>query len=142
MKSIKTILPFIFAIVLTACGDGQSKKVISSYDNGQPSKVRFYNKENQCIREVEYYENGLVYIEGAIKNDLRDGEWISYFPDGKVQSKGFFKDGLRTDKASIYYENGNLWMEGFYSHDHKCGEWIHYDELGYEILRVDCGDCD
>ena len=132
----------IMAFALASCGDGLTEKVISTHKNGQPAKILFFDKENKCVREVDYHDNGFVYMEGAIKNDLRDGEWISYFKDGKVQSKGFYKDGLRTGKALVYHENGNLWMDGYYCNDHKCGEWIHYDEQGYEVSRSNFGDCD
>ena len=129
-------------LMLASCGDGQKSKVISSYDNGQPAKVRYYDKGGQCIREVEYHEDGKLYMEGGIKNNLRDGEWTSYFPDGKVQSKGYYENGIRLGKALVYYENGNLWMEGLYSNDKMCGEWIIYDEQGYEIGRPFYGECD
>lgn len=129
-------------MVLAGCGDQLRKEVVSSYGNGQPAKVYYYDKENQWVREESYHDNGLLMMEGAIVDGLREGEWVSYFPDGKVQSKGFFHEGIREGKSLVYYENGHLWMDGFYNNDRKCGEWIFYDEQGYEIERRNFGPCD
>ena len=129
-------------LMLASCGNGLTEKVVNTYANGQPSKVYYYDREGQWVREIEYYESGLVKMEGSVENDLRNGEWIAYFPDGKIQSKGSFKDGVRVGSSKVYYENGHLWMDGFYMDDHKCGEWIFYDEQGYETNRVNYGSCD
>ena len=143
MKNIATIISFMLAMACVSCGHGlQMEKVITRYENGQPSKVYYYDREGNWVREIDYYENGFVMMDGRIENDLRNGEWTSYFLDGKVQSSGEFKDGLRVGKAKVYYENGHLWMDGSYVDDHKCGEWIFYDEQGYETTRVNYGPCD
>ena len=80
----------LFAAMLTSCGDGLTEKVMSTFDNGRPSKSYFYDRDGRWVREVDYHENGMVMMEGPVENDLRNGEWTSYFPDGKVQSSGEF----------------------------------------------------
>lgn len=138
--SFLKFLPLMSMLVLAACGNGLEEKVVSSYDNGKPAKVRVYNRENQCVREVDYYDNGTVMMEGEMKDGVRNGEWISYFLDGKVQSTGFFENDVRTGKSLVYYENGNLWMDGSYKNGKKSGLWIYYDEQGYETFRYDYGE--
>ena len=142
MSKFSKLLSLLIAFVLTSCGDSLKEKVVSRYDNGQPAKVKYLDKEDVCVREVEYYEDGKLYMEGPIKDDLREGEWFAYFPDGKVQSSGIFVQGKNHGKHQIFYENGQLWMDGYYKEDQKCGEWIIYDEQGYEIARLNYGDCD
>lgn len=143
MKKYFSIAIALFSLIaLVGCREKLREEVVTTYENGQPAKVYYYNKENQWVREVDFHENGAVYIEGEIKNDQRTGEWTSYFLDGKVQSKGYYVDGLRTGKALVYHENGQLWMDGSYSNDHQCGEWIYYDEQGYEVMRKTFGPCD
>lgn len=135
---------FIFALlfVFASCGNnnGLTERVITTFDNGQPAKVRLYDKDNQCVHEVHYYDNGALYMEGDKKGDLREGEWVSYFLDGKVQSTGYFENDLRTGRSLVYYENGNLWMEGYYKEGKQVGLWIYYDEQGYETFRIDRGE--
>ena len=140
---MKKILGFVSLLVfLVSCNSKLSEEVVSTYDNGQPAKVYCYDKDHVKVAEKEYHENGLLKMEGPIVDGVRNGEWVSYFPDGKVQSTGTYKDGLRVGKAKVYYENGNLWMDGYYANDHQCGEWIFYDEQGYEDFRSDYGPCD
>ena len=104
------LLSFLF-IALISCKDQLKEEVVQTYDNGQPASLHYVNKKNECVREVQYYENGIVKMEGGMKNDKRSGEWKSYFPDGKVQSTGFFEDGIRTGEASVYHENGNIYKK-------------------------------
>ena len=128
------LLSFLF-IALISCKDQLKEEVVQTYDNGQPASLHYVNKKNECVREVQYYENGIVKMEGGMKHAKRSGEWKSYFPDGKVQSTGFFEDGIRTGEASVYHENGNIYMRGQYKKGRKNGEWIFYDEQGYETSR-------
>lgn len=139
----RSLFYLLLILLLSACGNNKlTEKVVSTFDNGQPAKVYYYNQDNQLVAGKEYYENGFIKMEGSFANDVREGDWIAYFPDGKVRSTGTYKDGLRIGKAQVYYENGNLWMDGYYTDDHKCGEWVFYDEQGYETGRVNYGSCD
>lgn len=141
MKKALFFLPFILAFV--SCANHRlTENVVSTFENGQPAKVYYYNSDNQLVAGKEYYENGVLFMEGAYGNNVRQGEWIAYFPDGKVQSTGTYLDGMRTGKSKVYHENGHLWMDGWYTDDHKCGEWIFYDEQGYETGRINYGSCD
>lgn len=135
--SLLLALPIFF---LMACENKTTEKVVSSYENGQPSKVQLLNSKGMAVREIEYYEDGMVKMEGGMKNGKREGEWKAYFPDGKVQSEGIFKDGLRTGKATVYHENGQLYMEGNYKEGHHCGKWTYYDEQGYALRTDDYGE--
>lgn len=133
---------FLAVLSFAGCNDGLREEVVSTYDNGQPAKAYYYNKENQVVFEKDFYDTGALMMEGPMLNNQREGEWKAYFPDGKLQSTGVFVGGVSTGKKLIYHENGQLWMDGWYSNDRKCGEWIFYDELGYEIERIDYGPCD
>ena len=129
--------------LFVACSHtGLREEIVATYDSGRPYKVYYYDQSNQRVAEKEFYESGILKMEGTIANGLRNGDWVAYFPDGKVQSTGLYKDGLRIGLGKVYYENGHLMMEGNYTEDHKCGEWIFYDEQGYEVERRNFGSCD
>lgn len=143
MKKVFCFVSLAISLFLASCANHRlTEKVINTYDNGQPAKVYYYNGEGLWVREADFYDDGALMMEGPIVNDLREGDWISYFRDGKVQSTGVYKDGLRVGLSKVYHENGHLWMDGHYTNDHKCGEWVFYDEQGYEIDRRDFGSCD
>ncbi|MCR5014035.1 MAG: hypothetical protein K6A28_04590 [Bacteroidales bacterium] len=132
-RIVLRLLPLMMALMLVACSERYEDKVVSTYRNGQPAKVQTFDSKGECVHEINYYEDGAVWMEGDMKGQLREGDWKSYFPDGKVQSTGTFKDGLRVGKAVIYFENGNINMEGYYDNGDRVGDWTYYDEQGYNL---------
>ena len=138
---MKKLFLFLFVTMLLAsCSSQLNDKVEVTYPNGQPQIVRSYNRHDNCVKEVEYYETGQVKMEGGMKNGKMEGKWTSYFPDGRLQSVGTFKDGKRTGEATVWQENGNLLQEGHYKDGKHCGHWKFYDEQGNLIREVDYGE--
>lgn len=140
---MKRVLLFLtMVLLLGSCAKQLTKKVEERFSNGQPQIMRYYDKNDECVKETEYYETGQVKMEGPMKNGKMEGEWTAYFIDGRVQSHGFFKDGERTGAAQVFYANGNKYEEGFYKDGKHCGKWKFYDEQGDLIKEVDFGDCE
>ena len=133
-------VPVFLAFMVLSCGGRLKEKVVETYDDGKPAKVRLFDRDGVCCHETEYYESGMVMMEGDMKGELREGPWKSYFPDGKVQSEGLYEAGVRIGKAAVYYENGRLYMEGNYKDGKQTGSWTVYDEQGYELRVIDFGD--
>lgn len=140
MKNLYKIIPIL--LLLSGCGEKLTEKVIKTYENGQPFVVYYYDKNDQLVSGKEFYESGMLRMEGEFAGEERHGNWTAYFPDGKVQSTGVYVNGVRVGPSKVYYENGHLWMDGYYVDDHKCGEWVFYDEQGYETQRINFGPCD
>lgn len=136
------VVTLMMVSILSGCGQNLREEVVSNYDNGMPAKAYYYTKGNQWVYEKDFYDTGILMMEGPIANGQREGDWTSYFPDGKIQSTGVYKEGLRVGKSKVYHENGHLWMDGWYKDNHRCGEWIYYDEQGYELERRNYGACD
>lgn len=140
---MKKILILLTAcLLLASCSEKLTEKVMAKFPNGQPRVVRYFDKQDRCVKETEFYDSGQVKMEGGMLNDKMEGEWTSYFPDGRVQSHGFFKDGERTGYGEAYYYNGNMYQEGSYSNGKHCGKWKFYDEQGYLLKEVDFGECE
>ena len=47
-------------------------------------------------------------VNGTVKNGKKNGQWLSYWSNGQLRSKGIFKDGIVDGLAERYYENGQL----------------------------------
>ena len=63
-------------------------------------------------------------LSGKNRNGLKNGEWISYFPNGKIQSICNFSDGV-PDGAIIVYDNiGHELYRGNFENGNKIGEWV------------------
>lgn len=135
MKKLYLLLSIV--LVFASCSSQLRKKVEVSFPNGEPQIARFYNKNDQCVKETEYYQSGQVKMEGTMKDGKREGEWTAYYPDGRVQSHGYFKDGKRTGEATVFWPNGNLREKGFYKEGTHCGHWKWYDEQGFLLREED-----
>ncbi len=137
MRKLLTFLAILVA--LAGCANKLNEEVQSSYENGQPRYVKYFTKAGECVKETEFYEDGVVKMEGAMHDGHREGEWKAFFPDGKPQSIGYFKDGLRTGTSIVYYENGHKMMEGEYSEGKHTGLWKYFDEAENLLKEVDYG---
>lgn len=126
--------------LLAGCGPKLTEIVLAKYPNGQTRVVHYFDKNNNCVKETEYYESGQVKMEGGMKDGKMEGEWTAYFMDGRVQSHGYFENGERTGAAKVFYPNGNKYEEGFYKNGKHCGKWKFYDEQGTLIKEVDYGE--
>ena len=58
--------------------------------------------------ETTYYPNGKLKSKGNIKNRKLDGPWIGYSYGGKIVDEGNYKDGQRDGLWKSYHENGEL----------------------------------
>jgi antitoxin component YwqK of YwqJK toxin-antitoxin module len=73
------------------------------------------------------------YVKG-----LSQGVWKMYYKDGKLQSKGIYKDGLPTGQRIWYKTSGAEEMVGYYKDGKKHGRWKTYDsdrEAVYIVYR-------
>ena len=63
-------------------------------------------------------------LSGKNRNGLKNGERISYFPNGEIQSICHFSDGI-PDGAIIVYNNiGQELYRGNFDNGKKIGEWV------------------
>lgn len=138
----KTLLLLTMVMALASCSSRLIEKAEVLFPDGKPETVRYYDKNNMCVREVQYYQSGQVKMEGPMKNGKMEGEWKAFFPDGRMQSHGYFKDGERTGKSMVWRQNGNMQCEGFYRDGKKCGNWKWYDEQGILVKEINHGNCD
>ncbi|HVU56448.1 MAG TPA: TonB family protein [Puia sp.] len=56
--------------------------------------------------ETFYYDNGQIQATGNNKDDDYTGEWIGYYPSGKVSGKAKYKNGKQVSGA-FYNEDGS-----------------------------------
>ena len=57
---------------------------------------------------VEYYENGELLSKGNYINGELDGEFLYNFEDGQLREKGNVKNGKWEGEYLEYYEKGQL----------------------------------
>jgi hypothetical protein len=63
--------------------------------------------------EMSFYNNKIA-SEGLEINGKKNGIWISYYPDGKVESITGYWNGMPEGVWKRYYTNGQLKEEGYH----------------------------
>ncbi len=133
-------LLLLTSLAILAFGCGKKKVVESTYENGNPRTIKYYNKVgDKLVLESEevFYENKVKKMAGTYKNDQRDGQWKAWYEDGTLWSEGDYKDGKRNGLGIAYHENGKKYIEGMYKDDMRVGVWRFYDTLEVLVKEVD-----
>jgi antitoxin component YwqK of YwqJK toxin-antitoxin module len=132
-------LLFILLFAQLAFGCSHKKVVEATYENGNPRIVRYYHKEsgNEVLdREVIYYQNKQVKMDGEFLQEQRNGIWKAWYENGNLWSEGEYKNGKRNGKGISYHENGKKYIEGMYRNDVRVGIWQFYDTTGVLTREV------
>jgi len=56
--------------------------------------------------DTYYYPNGKTRLTGPDKDDSSEGNWVGYYPSGKISGKALFKKGQQVS-ATFYHEDGS-----------------------------------
>jgi len=86
---------------------------------------------------IIYYSNDKIQMAGKMKDNKNIGEWKYYFLDGSIQTNGFYDNDIPTGHWIWYNPDGKVIEEGEYIDGKREGEWKNYDSLGLiEIVRL------
>jgi len=148
---MKKYIVFVWAVLLLAACNSTPEKhkvgvltlednqeVVTKYINGNPNIVRTFEEKDGArtyVYQKEYYEDGNLLKEGALKDGKRNGVWKSYYKDGKLWSEGEFVNGKMEGKTTSYHPNGQVRYSGEFKNGVKFGEWRFYDEDG-KLLEI------
>ena len=133
----RLLLITLLAILTFGCS--HKKVVEATYENGNPRIVRYYHKKAGKLmveREIVYYPNKQVKMDGNFKNEEREGTWKAWYENGILWSEGEYKAGKRNGPGIAYHPNGKKYIEGMYRDDARVGAWKFYDTTGVLIREV------
>jgi antitoxin component YwqK of YwqJK toxin-antitoxin module len=139
MKHLLLIGTFT-VLLFFSCSQESNWKNTHYYPSGKVSAAKEYqivDEDTVFIYERIFYENGKVKIEGPLKNEKRNGQWKSYFVDGKDWSQTSFKDGEMEGETVSYYKNGKIRYSGMYEMGKVAGKWAWFDSTGTLIRSAD-----
>lgn len=111
------------------------------------STWNFYSDIDGVLIATENYKMGklngksiLYYAESGkeaeiteYKNDIKNGIYLKYFPNGKIMTEGFYKNGQFEGEYIVYFENGLIEIKGWYKNGLKAGNWEYFNETGEPI---------
>lgn len=117
--------------------------------------------QNQSDLSKEFYSNGSLKEVGALIDSLKQGYWITYdsvgnlqsecvyvndiingefniyYPNGEPKVIGYMYHGEWKGKRDYYYSNGNIRNTGCYEDGKLDGVWEYYDENGYLDKKIE-----
>lgn len=87
--------------------------------------------ENKSMKEfVEYYENGRIKSKGFLQGSKKQGKWEFFSENNEILKEENYKDGKLHGLFKRWFENGQLAIECEYSKGKCNGKWIEYYENG------------
>lgn len=132
-------LLFAFIGFLLSCNDQYEKKVVSTFPDGTPAMVQFFERDDTSgdpVRQIRYYRNGEKQEEGGFVNGKKDGLWTYWWEDGKKWSEGYFRMSERHGATTVWNKDGSLRYTGFYKNNQVDSVWVFYDGKGNETKEV------
>lgn len=83
---------------------------------------------------ITYNPNNKIQMIGKMKDNKNVGFWKYYSKDGILQTTGFYKDDIPDSLWTWYFVNGKVAEAGNYKNGLREGDWKNYDTIG--ILKI------
>jgi antitoxin component YwqK of YwqJK toxin-antitoxin module len=113
-----------------------TQQIPNSYPDATKDTSGIYvDKKAPDGLNVIKYKNGVIKAKGYYSSGKRNGEWQSFYDDGKLWSDQYFTDGLPDGKINVWYNNGEKMYEGQYQNGKPAGVWSYWDDKG-KLLRT------
>lgn len=123
----------------SACKVKLVEDVVKTFPDGKPAIVNLYEEGDSTKsikRQVKYYQNGNVEVEGDLDNGKRSGKWTYYYDTGIKWSEGTFKNDLSDGNFTVWYKDGKINYKSEYIEGQPNGKWIFYDEKEKPVKEV------
>lgn len=153
MKKIVFIVA-CFIVVFTSCKNDEVKEMTREEKRAMDSVSRVEQKKksdslkgsnpllimppdsNYTGDYIDKYGNGIVKFKGFFRFGERHGQWMSFYPDGKLWSEMHYEKGMRHGLNIAYFENGQKRYEGYYKSDLQDSVWSYFDEKGVLAQKI------
>ena len=80
--------------------------------------------QNQNVEIPTFKSSDSTNFNLTNKKGLKNGEWVSYFENGKVQSICHFKNGIPDGSIIVYNDSSQELYRGNFKSGKKVGEWV------------------
>lgn len=83
--------------------------------NGKIEEGSFKNSRKEGIW-LRYHNDGVTpKLKGNYVNNIPKGSYVKYFPNGKVQEKGYYECNQNRDSLVRFYENGIIEYKAYFN---------------------------
>ncbi|HHZ64196.1 MAG TPA: hypothetical protein EYN51_01640, partial [Flavobacteriales bacterium] len=86
---------------------------------------------NGIAEDLTYYENGNIMEKGYFKNGSKAGKWVEYYENQQRKSVKYYNEnGEPIGKWTTWYENGQKWNSVSYENGKVEGAWTYWYKNG------------
>ena len=134
-KINRKVAIILTAIIFPAIAFAQREIIKTYYDDAHTVLKEYYTVKDLKTRIIEgeynsYYVNGKLKASGYYINNVPDGLWIYYYENGNIKMRGRLNGDKSFGTWKYYYENGKTSMEGELRNGTREGNWKFYYETG------------
>jgi antitoxin component YwqK of YwqJK toxin-antitoxin module len=112
MGVMKAAVLSLVVLVSTTCVAQNTVK--TSYEDGT-LKSEYVKKGHDLVAVTNYYKSGAVKETGFFKNEIPDGQWVTYSENGAKTAELSYVDGKRHGEFRVWDEYSNAYMEIHYA---------------------------
>jgi len=109
------------------------------YDDSTRIIMRGRYKDDDCLVKngwfMYYFSNGRRSLGGKFDNNIRQGNWLQWYPSGQLRDSIFFVNNHANGPSFSFYENGQPESAGIYRQGKYDQEWTFYYENGKPATR-------
>jgi hypothetical protein len=129
------LLPMV-VLLMASCGGGTDSGTPTATDTtgaaAHADSLRQIAIADSLRDGYHVYKDGAdrPLMEGRLQAGRREGVWTSYLPNGRVQSRNVYENGVQHGITTVFHENGVLYYSGTQRKGKPFGEWKFYDDKG------------
>lgn len=86
---------------------------------------------------ITFWDNGQLNSKGRWLSGVRQGPWVLYWDNGQLKSKGTWLSGVRQGSWVSYFSDGDLHQQGSFLNGEKHGSWKVYYDNPSDIIYED-----
>lgn len=135
----KYLLLYLLFIISISCTEAEYEKISATYPDGS-AKTKLYYKDaemTQLLREVHFYDNEIMKMEGFWEDGEKTGHWKYWFQNGTLWTEAHYESGKENGLKTVYYKNGQKYYEGKMVDGERNGMWKFWDMEGNELKTID-----
>jgi len=118
-------------VLSTKLETGQIQGICSLIDQSKKPVVQITFKNNiPQGAYTEYWPNGKIKEKGMFEMGLKEGEWLNYFSDGKQMAARNYARGWMDGEQNFWYQNKKKYMTFTYSKFMLNGPFLRFNEKG------------
>ncbi len=120
--------------------------ITGSYKDGQlkipHGQFNYYHNVDRFNNENDTYfyfkdRDRFLSRTGSFINGMQNGEWLTFYPDGKVFTSYVFINNVLNGAHTKYDRKGNIEVKGNYVEGKKDGVWLFYGGLQKNVYQLD-----